>query len=81
MTACPHFVIVIALVRLLFVSLDSATAPSASARARMYQVPAAVPGGIVTDVEPGLEAPLARIGTARLPSRRSAASKVVFVER
>ena len=74
-------VIVMALVVVLLVSLDSETVVAASARARMYQGPGVVPGGMVRDVEDGLFAPDARIGTLRLLRARSVASHVVLAER
>ena len=71
-----------ALLVVLFNSFVSATAPVASASARMYQVPGAVPAGMVTAaVEPALLAPDARMGMLRLLSRTSVISQVVSVER
>jgi hypothetical protein len=64
----------------LFVSQVSATVPPASALAMIYQVPADVPDGIVTDVVPELAAPAASSGTPRLPIRMSEASRMLFAE-
>ncbi len=47
----------------------------------MFQAPVAVPGGIVTLVEPAEVAPAASSPTARLPSRTSPASSVVSADR
>ena len=62
--------------RVLFVSLDSVSEPSPSARAMTYQVAVDVPAGIVREVEPELVPPTARpviVGRRGecLPRRRS----------
>src|SRR6476646_9668667 len=60
--------ITIVSVRVLFVSVASTSALSASARAMTEYVPGAVPGGIGKDVEPELESLGCRAGTLRKPS-------------
>ena len=57
---------------LLFSKL-STMSPSASARPMMYQVPGAVPAGIVTEVVPMLIAPGGNAGTERPPRGTSPA--------
>ena len=47
----------------------------------MYQVPAGVPSGMVTAVEPVLLAPGAKAGTSRVPSNTAFASSVLLLER
>jgi hypothetical protein len=54
---------------------------SASATAMMYQVPLAVPSGIVAVVEAELLAPAPRAGTMRLPINASDASRTALLER
>jgi len=53
----------------------------ASALAMRYQVPEAVPEGMVTEVEPELVAVEARVGTVRLPRRTSPVSRVELEDR
>jgi len=65
----------------LLLSLVSGMLVFASALAMRYQVPGAVPEGMVTEVEPELVAVEARVDTARLPRRTSPVSRVELEDR
>jgi len=65
----------------LLLSLVSGMLLFASALAMRYQVPEAVPEGMVTEVEPELVAVEARTGTVRLPRRTSPVSRVELEDR
>jgi len=65
----------------LLLSLVSGMLLFASALAMRYQVPGAVPEGMVTEVEPELVAVEARVDTARLPRRTSPVSRVELEDR
>src|SRR5262249_43056592 len=67
--------------RVLLVSLVSEIAPGPSAAPMMNQVPAAVPLGIVTLVEPADVAPAPRMPTERLPMSWSPLSSTASAER
>src|SRR2546425_307939 len=77
----PHQLIVIALDLVLLLSLVSGILLFASALAMRYQVPGAVPEGMVTEVEPELVAVGARTGTVRLPRKISPLSRVELEDR
>jgi len=65
----------------LLLSLVSGMLEFASALVMRYQVPGAVPEGMVTEVEPELVAVEARTGTARLLRRTSPVSRVELEDR